>query len=64
MANMQKILEYKSKLAQQLADLEKENDQLRSDLDEIMGDQQITTFEDGRYAEDIRVVCYELISHG
>ena len=53
MANMQKILEYKSKLAQQLADLEKENDQLRSDLDEIMGDQQITTFEDGRYAEDI-----------
>ena len=43
------------KLAQQLANLEKENDQLRllrSDLDEIMGDQQITTFEDGRYAED------------
>lgn len=56
--------EENGKLRGQLAELEKENDKLRSDLDEIMWDQQITTFEDGRYSEDIRVVCYELISRG
>ena len=56
--------EENSKLRSQLTELERENYQLRSDLDEIMGDKEITTFEDGRYSDDIRVVCYELISRG
>ena len=52
------------KLRAQLADLERKNDEMRSNLDEIMGDQEITTFEDGKYIPDIRVVCYELVSRG
>ena len=56
--------EENSNLHSQLAELEKENDQLRSDLNEIMGDQDVSTFDEGRYTEDIRVVCYELISRG
>ena len=53
-----------AKLKAQLADLERENDELRCELDEVMGDREITTFEDGRFTSDIRVVCYELISRG
>ena len=40
--------------------LERENDRLKADLDEIMGDKDITTFEGGQYKADIRVACYEL----
>ena len=51
-------------LSNQLTELERENDRLKADLDEIMGDEEITTFEGGQYKADIRVVCYELISRG
>lgn len=51
-------------LRTQLNELEEENDKLKSDLDEIMSDKEITTFECGQYKADIRVVCYELISRG
>ena len=44
-------------LKQQLKELEKENDILRSELDEIMGNKAIESFEDGMYNSDIRVVC-------
>ena len=51
-------------LKQHLKDLEKENDILRSDLDSIMGNKAISSFENGMYNTDIRVICYELISRG
>lgn len=49
---------------EQLKELEQENYILRSDLDEIMVNKEIVSFEDGMYSSDIRVVFYELISRG
>ena len=51
-------------LQNQLKELEKGYDNLKFDLDEIMNDKEISTFEGGQYKADLRVVCYELISRG
>ena len=51
-------------LRNQLKELEKRYDNLKSDLDEIMNDKEISTFEGRQYKADLRVVCYELISRG
>ncbi len=51
-------------MKQELKEAEKENDSLRSQLDEIMENRDITLFENGAYTSDIRVVCYELLARG
>ncbi|XP_041476948.1 uncharacterized protein LOC121425060 [Lytechinus variegatus] len=51
-------------LKKKLQELEVDSDCLRNQLDEIMANTEVTTFEDGAYTSDIRVVCYELISRG
>lgn len=51
-------------LRMQLKVLERENDQLKCSVDEIMNNREITTFENGHFNADICVTCYELISRG
>lgn len=51
-------------LRMQLKVLERENDQFKCSLDEIMNNREITTFENAQFNADIRVTCYETISKG
>ena len=51
-------------MKEKLRELEVENDELRCQLDEITGEKEIATFENGAYTSDIRVVCYELLARG
>ena len=51
-------------LKEQLREIERQNDTLRSQLDEIMGDKEISCYENGAFSSDIRTVCYELLAKG
>nr|XP_054753570.1 uncharacterized protein LOC129259298 [Lytechinus pictus] len=53
-----------AQLKEQLRDIERQNDTLRSQLDEIMGDKEISCYENGAFSSDIRTVCYELLAKG
>lgn len=53
-----------SNLKEQLREIEMQNDSLRSQLDEIMGDKEISCYENGAFSSDIRTVCYELLAKG
>lgn len=37
---------------------------LRCELDDIMKDIEIVSFENGKYTDDIRLTCFELIARG
>ncbi|XP_041481824.1 uncharacterized protein LOC121428993 [Lytechinus variegatus] len=54
----------KKELSKKILVLEQENDHLKSELDGIMADKEVRAFENGRYSNDIRLVCYELIARG
>ena len=54
------MITWSLRVINQLEKLERENDRLKADLDDIMGDKDITTFEGGQYKADIQVACYEL----
>ncbi|XP_072040335.1 uncharacterized protein [Amphiura filiformis] len=51
-------------LKKQVQLLELENDDLKCQLDHIMEDKEIVSFEGGKYTNDIRLVCFELIARG
>ena len=59
-----KYADMKKDLQKQIRHLESENKDMKSELDEIMTDKDIVSFEKGRYASDIRLVCFELIARG
>ena len=49
-------------LKQKLKELEMENSMLHIQLDEIIGDKEKQSNEDGVYTSNTRLVCYKLIS--
>ena len=54
-----------SKLTEKLYQLEQENTELKETVDDILEhspDLQVTTFQSGRYTDNIRACCYELLS--
>ena len=54
----------RSKLRDEVAELEQENLELRSTVQEIMSEskEDLVTFEKGKYTDDVRACCYELLS--
>ena len=47
-----------------IADLENENEELKEIINELKQTEEIQTFQNGRYSNAIRLVCYDLLTHG
>ena len=54
----------KDEIQRQLNELEMVNEDLKCQLDDIMNEREIYSFENGKYTSDIRLTCYELLSRG
>ena len=44
--------------------LENENEMMWVQLEEILNEKEISTFEGGRYRDEVREVCYSLLARG
>ena len=64
MISLEKCTEAKKDLKKQVKMLEIENDDLKCQLDDIMNEQEVVSFEKRNYTNDIRLVCFELIARG
>ena len=54
----------KQTLNKQVKELETENEDLKCQLDDIVNDREIQSYENGKYINDIRLTCFELIARG
>ena len=52
------------KLSEDVHYLENENEMMRVQLEEILNEREISTFEGGRYRDEVREVCYSLLARG
>ena len=64
MVTSDKMKSSKTDLKKQVRQLELENEDLRCQLDDIMNNREVLSFENGKYTSDIRLTCYELLARG
>ena len=49
-------------LLEEIADLEQKNSELRDTVEELVSDKDISAYQNGKYTDDVRACCYELLS--
>ena len=49
---------------EKITSLRVENSELQCQIEEIVRNDDISTFQNGRYTDEVRLVCYDLLSHG
>ncbi|XP_065887842.1 uncharacterized protein [Dysidea avara] len=49
-------------LQEEITRLEQENSELRDTVEELVSEEDINAYQDGKYTDDVRVCCYELLS--
>ena len=52
------------KLSEDVHYLENENEMMQVQLEEILNEREISTFEGGQYRDEVREVCYSLLARG
>ena len=52
------------KLSEDVHYLDNENEMMQVQLEEILNEREISTFEGGQYRDEVREVCYSLLARG